>query len=280
MQRIAAGLHAAHERGIIHRDVSPDNIIIPAGDMAQAKIIDFGIARSTRLEDEGTVIGAGFAGKYNYVSPEQLGLFGGEITSKSDIYSLGLVLAEALRNGPIDMGGNHVEVIEKRRQLPDIGPIDERLRPLIEQMLQPNPDDRPSSMAEVAAWRPRAAPIRQPARPDQPSQAAPPARAGAPFNRMTLMLAGAGAIGLIAAAAIFYPALRAPAPVAPPPPVLQGELPSSASGSAARGPRRFRTRADESCEPRARSGAARAVRSGEQSAAHPARNPGQDDQRI
>ena len=152
MQRIAAGLHAAHERGIVHRDVSPDNIIIPAGDMSRAKIIDFGIARSTRLGDDGTIIGSGFAGKYNYVSPEQLGLFGGDVTPRSDIYSLGLVLAEALRHGPIDMGGSHVDVIEKRRAVPDIGPIDSRLRPLIEQMLQPNPDDRPASMAEVAAW--------------------------------------------------------------------------------------------------------------------------------
>jgi len=152
MQRIAAGLHAAHERGIVHRDVSPDNIIIPAGEMGRAKIIDFGIAKSTRLGDDGTVIGSGFAGKYNYVSPEQLGLYGGNVTPRSDIYSLGLVLAEALRHGPIDMGGSHVDVIDKRRSVPDVGPIDSRLRPLIEKMLQPNPEDRPESMAEVANW--------------------------------------------------------------------------------------------------------------------------------
>ena len=42
MQRVASGLQAAHEHGIIHRDVSPDNIIIPGGDVARAKIIDFG----------------------------------------------------------------------------------------------------------------------------------------------------------------------------------------------------------------------------------------------
>jgi serine/threonine-protein kinase len=151
MQRIAAGLQAAHERGIIHRDVSPDNIIIPAGDMARAKIIDFGIARSTRLDAEGTVIGSGFAGKYNYVSPEQLGLFGGDVTPKSDIYSLGLVLAEALLGTAIDMGGTTLEVVEKRRNVPDLSKIDARLRPLIARMLQPDPADRPESMADVAA---------------------------------------------------------------------------------------------------------------------------------
>lgn len=233
MQRIAAGLHAAHERGIVHRDVSPDNIIIPAGDMARAKIIDFGIARSTRLEDEGTVIGSGFAGKYNYVSPEQLGLFGGHITPKSDIYSLGLVLAEALRDEPIDMGGNHVDVIEKRRVVPDVGAIDERLRPLIEQMLQPNPDDRPASMAEVAAWRADASPIRRPARPHAPpGQTAKPARPGVTFSRLTLMLAGAAAVGILAAAPMLYSALRPPSPSIPPPPVLQSESASNGRESA------------------------------------------------
>ena len=76
--RLASGLDAVHRHGIIHRDVSPDNVIVPGGDVGRAKIIDFGIARSTRAGDR-TIIGGNFAGKYNYVSPEQLGLFGGEV---------------------------------------------------------------------------------------------------------------------------------------------------------------------------------------------------------
>src|ERR1700737_15522 len=71
MRRVASGLKAAHERGIIHRDVSPDNVIVPQNDVARAKIIDFGIARSTQLGDA-TIIGAGFGGEHNYVSPEQM----------------------------------------------------------------------------------------------------------------------------------------------------------------------------------------------------------------
>jgi len=162
LQRMASGLHAAHERGIIHRDVSPDNIIIPKGDIAHAKIIDFGIARSTQI-GEGTIIGGGFAGKYNYVSPEQLGLYGGEVTGKSDIYSLGLVLVQALTGRALDMGGNQVEVIDKRRTVPDLSAVDARIRPLIERMLQPHPEDRPESMAVVAAWRPQVElPVRRP----------------------------------------------------------------------------------------------------------------------
>jgi serine/threonine-protein kinase len=164
-QRLASGLHAAHQHGIIHRDVSPDNILIPNGDVGRAKIIDFGIARSTRLGD-GTLIGSSFAGKYNYVSPEQLGLYGGNVTAKSDIYSLGLVLAQCLSGQPIEMGGSQFEVIEKRRVVPDLGAVDLRYRPLLEHMLQPDPNDRPESMATVAAWRPdmaygpRPAPLR------------------------------------------------------------------------------------------------------------------------
>jgi serine/threonine protein kinase len=168
MVRIASGLQAAHEQDIIHRDVSPDNIIIPGGDMKRAKIIDFGIARSNRLDSGGTIIGSGFAGKYNYVSPEQLGLFGGDVSPKSDIYSLGLVLAEALRQKPIDMGGNHVDIIEKRRKVPDLTGVDTRLRPLLETMLRPNPSDRPASMAEVAAWPLDGKPA--PVTPKQPGQ--------------------------------------------------------------------------------------------------------------
>ncbi len=150
-RRIAAGLQVAHDRGIIHRDISPDNFILPEKDVKQAKIIDFGIARSTALGQK-TVIGDGFAGKYNYVSPEQLGMHGGDVTARSDIYSLGLVLAESLLGKPIDMSGSQVEVIDKRRVVPDLSAIDERLRPLIERMLQPDPKDRPQSMTEVSEW--------------------------------------------------------------------------------------------------------------------------------
>ena len=154
-RRLAGALDAAHRVGVIHRDISSDNVILPNGDPRQAKIIDFGIAKSQRTGD-GTIIGGGFAGKYNYVSPEQLGLAGGEVTAKSDIYSLGLVLAEALRGRPINMSGSQAEIIEKRRKVPDLTDIDPAMRPLIAAMLQPAPADRPDSMAAVAAWAPTA----------------------------------------------------------------------------------------------------------------------------
>ncbi|MDX8523722.1 protein kinase [Mesorhizobium sp. MSK_1335] len=147
--RLASGLAAVHQAGAVHRDLSPDNIILPGGRVERAKIIDFGIARSAAVGGE-TLIGGKFAGKYNYVSPEQLGLYGGEVSEQSDIYSLGLVLAATLRGKPLDMSGSQYEVVEKRRTVPDLSDIDPDFRELIEAMLQPDPRDRPASMAEIA----------------------------------------------------------------------------------------------------------------------------------
>ncbi|MGD1924292.1 MAG: serine/threonine-protein kinase [Paracoccaceae bacterium] len=149
-KRIAGGLHAAHKKGVIHRDISSDNIILVHDKVEDAKIIDFGIAKSTT--SEGTLIGSGFAGKLNYVSPEQLGLATGEVTAKSDIYSLGLVFAEAAVGRPLPMGGTHVEVTEKRRVVPDLSEVPIFVRPLLEWMLQPDPADRPADLEEVANW--------------------------------------------------------------------------------------------------------------------------------
>ena len=151
--RIAGALEAAHQLGVVHRDISSDNIILPGGDVRRAKVIDFGIAKSLKPGD-GTIIGDGFAGKYKYVSPEQLGLVGGVVGPKSDIYSLGLVLVEALRGAPLDMGGSQAEVIDKRRVVPDLADVPVTMRPLLHAMLQPRPEDRPASMAAIAQWSP------------------------------------------------------------------------------------------------------------------------------
>jgi eukaryotic-like serine/threonine-protein kinase len=155
-KRVASALEAAHGHGVVHRDISPDNLIMPDGDVRSAKVIDFGIARARRA-GEGTILGGGFAGKLNYASPEQLGLAGADVTAKSDIYSFGLVLAEALLGRPIDMAGSQAEMVDKRRVIPaELAWIDPTIRPLLQAMLQPLPENRPSSMAEVAAWEPPA----------------------------------------------------------------------------------------------------------------------------
>ena len=76
--RLAEGLAVAHDMGIIHRDISPENIILPDGRVERAKLIDFGIAKSTDANDA-TLIGSDFAGKYAFVAPEQAGLFDGRV---------------------------------------------------------------------------------------------------------------------------------------------------------------------------------------------------------
>lgn len=152
LKRLADGLHKAHEAGVIHRDMSPDNVILPNSLVANAKIIDFGIARSANVGG-GTLLGGSFAGKYNYVSPEQLGLYGGDVTAKSDIYSLALVMVAAMRGKPLDMSGTQVDVIEKRRKVPDLSDIPKAQRGVLTAMLQPDPADRPASMAEVRDWQ-------------------------------------------------------------------------------------------------------------------------------
>jgi len=145
--RVASGLAAAHQAGVIHRDLSPDNVILPGGEPARAKVIDFGIAKSTTGEP--TLLGGKFAGKYNFVSPEQLGLYGAEVTERSDIYGLGLIAAAANLGRPLDMSGSHIEVIDKRRAVPDLSEVDESLRPIIAHMLEPDPANRPESMNAV-----------------------------------------------------------------------------------------------------------------------------------
>ena len=148
-RRLAAGLAAAHELGVVHRDVSPDNIILTANDPNRAKLIDFGIARDTL--GAATVIGDEFAGKSNFASPEQIGLYGGVVTAKTDTYSLGLTLAAALLGAPLKMSGTPADLVLMRQKVPDLSGIDPEFRPLLERMLQPEAANRPS-MAEVAAW--------------------------------------------------------------------------------------------------------------------------------
>lgn len=146
--RVASGMRTAHGEGIVHRDLSTDNIILVGGDVGRPKVIDFGIARAGDGSD-GTLIQSGFAGKYNYVSPEQIGLFGGHVGATSDIYSLGLVFAAALLGKPLDMAGSHAEVVMKRQSVPDLSLVNPGVKPLIERMLQPNPAHRPQSMDDV-----------------------------------------------------------------------------------------------------------------------------------
>jgi outer membrane protein assembly factor BamD (BamD/ComL family) len=149
-RRLAEGLQAAHEQNVVHRDLSPDNIILRGGDLNQATIIDFGIARRTDAAKT-SVIGKSFAGKVEYAAPEQFGMFTGTADARSDIYTLGLVLAAASLGYPLDMGSSAMAAIEARKKVPDLSRIVPELRPGLARMLEPDPARRLQSMREVAA---------------------------------------------------------------------------------------------------------------------------------
>ncbi len=148
LRRLAKGLAEVHAAGTLHRDLSPDNVLLPGGDLDRAAIIDFGIAKLD-APDAKTLIGTDIAGKYGYISPEQLGVIDHPVEVRSEVYSLALVIAAALRGSPVDMGTSWGSVVEARKQIPDLEGCPKALRGPLELMLQPNPKDRPADMEAV-----------------------------------------------------------------------------------------------------------------------------------
>ncbi|MDZ4392612.1 serine/threonine-protein kinase [Cypionkella sp.] len=150
LRRVASGLEKAHRAGVVHRDMSPDNIILEEGLVEHAKLIDFGIAKSSAI-GAGTLLQGQFAGKFNWVAPEQLGAFGGHVDGRSDIYSLALVAAAASKGAVLEMGSSIVDAVGKRAAVPDLTGVDAALVPLLRWMLSPDPAARPETMAQVIA---------------------------------------------------------------------------------------------------------------------------------
>jgi len=99
-EQVCEAVHHAHQKGIIHRDIKPSNILVSVhGDRAVPKIIDFGIAKAITqpLTDKTFVTFQGqLLGTPEYMSPEQVDLATQDIDTRSDIYSLGVVLYELL----------------------------------------------------------------------------------------------------------------------------------------------------------------------------------------
>ena len=150
LRRLAAGLRVAHQLGAIHRDMSPDNVLLEDGRLDRAKIIDFGIAKDLD-PSSATIVGEGFAGKLNYVAPEQLGDFGRQIGPWTDVYSLGLVMLAVAGGKNVAMGGSLVDAVDKRRAGPDLSAAPDDVRPVLAHMLKANPEERLRSMDAVIA---------------------------------------------------------------------------------------------------------------------------------
>jgi serine/threonine-protein kinase len=110
----AAGLHAAHElrdergrlRGLVHRDVSPHNILM--GTNGAIKLVDFGVAKALGRISDATRSGQ-LKGKFGYMSPEQVR--GKHVDRRSDVFSLGIVLFELTTNRRLFRGNNDVDTL-------------------------------------------------------------------------------------------------------------------------------------------------------------------------
>jgi hypothetical protein len=143
--RVAEGLVATHERKIVHRDLSPDNIILRDGRPEEAVIIDFGIAKDSSTGAR-TIVGKEFAGKYEYAAPEQLH---GQAEPRSDLYALGASLLATFRGRIPDVGTSPGEVVRHKERRLDTAGVPEPLKTLIDDLTRPDPAQRPPSAAAV-----------------------------------------------------------------------------------------------------------------------------------
>jgi tRNA A-37 threonylcarbamoyl transferase component Bud32 len=152
-RQMCAGLAAAHERGVVHRDFKPANVMLDSA--GKVRIADFGLAG---LAGESLR-----AGTPTYMAPEQLA--GGEVTARSDIYAVGLVLYEIFTGQRALDARNLAELIRRREQA-EIVPPSSLVRDLapeiddaIMRCLAPDPQARPSSALMVAAALPGGDPL-------------------------------------------------------------------------------------------------------------------------
>jgi serine/threonine-protein kinase len=149
-RKICAGLAAAHDKGVLHRDLKPSNIMIDA--RGEVLIMDFGLAGLVHeIEDVRS-------GTPAYMAPEQL--VGKEVTARSDIYALGLVLHELFTGKPAFEGRTYEEIMRVRRESAPHRPstlvhdLDPAVEMVIMRCREEKPEDRPSSALIVSAALP------------------------------------------------------------------------------------------------------------------------------
>ncbi|HSK62970.1 MAG TPA: protein kinase [Pyrinomonadaceae bacterium] len=157
-RQLCAGLAAVHERGVLHRDLKPANIMLD--EHGEVRITDFGIAALTDQLDQRESM----AGTPAYMSPEQLE--GQELTIKSDIFSLGLVLYEVFTGKRAFEATTLPELLRLRRSdttpaspaelVPELDPLVERV---IFRCLEKEPAKRPQTALQVAAALPGGDPL-------------------------------------------------------------------------------------------------------------------------
>ena len=146
---IGRAITFAHQQGLVHRDVKPQNVLLSSD--GRAKVTDFGIARTVDAvgrTETGTVLGTS-----HYIAPEQAR--GERVDAQTDVYSFGVVLYELLAGEVPYPGDNFLNVALKHVHEPVPGVLDRRpdcplrLASLVERMMAKAPSDRPASMDEV-----------------------------------------------------------------------------------------------------------------------------------
>jgi eukaryotic-like serine/threonine-protein kinase len=156
---IADALAEAHAQGIVHRDVKPANIMIAS--KGQAKVMDFGVAAFTadraiavETRTATTIADSALVGSLPYMSPEQLG--GGPIDGRSDVFSLGGLLYEAVTGHRPFSGGNSATTISailtrEPRPISAHRPgVPNQLERILQKALAKSPDERYQSMRDFA----------------------------------------------------------------------------------------------------------------------------------
>ena len=145
--QIADALQSAHERGLIHRDVKPGNVLLSAD--GRARLVDFGIARTLDDDTHALTMPGTIMGTLRYMSPEQLA--GQPATAGSDVYGLGAVLYEMLAGQPPFPATTPANLIgDQRSGAPAIPRVDPELSGLAQLALDRNPERRPRSAGSMA----------------------------------------------------------------------------------------------------------------------------------
>jgi serine/threonine protein kinase len=148
-RQIAGALTQLHSLGILHRDLKPGNIMVR--DNGSLALIDFGLAKRMRLEQEITGNGEIFGTPY-YMSPEQG--HADDVDERSDVYSLGIIFYEMLTGKKPFVGADAMSIIFKHTKSPvPVLPYHlSRYQALINLLLAKRPEDRLQSAQEVLEW--------------------------------------------------------------------------------------------------------------------------------
>lgn len=148
VNQVAQALRRANERGIVHRDIKPQNLMLTTG--GTVKVLDFGIARIRALP---SLTQSGFVGSPYYISPEQA--MGENVDIRSDIYSLGVVTYETLTNTlPFDANTPWSIISQQIASAPPTTPLDEAnvpqtVKQLVLKAMAKRPEDRFQSPEEL-----------------------------------------------------------------------------------------------------------------------------------